>query len=125
MGRQFFSVALAWFFPGVGHILQNRTKTGIIIAITFVLMFAIGVANGGLDYPGTSTGKDSFLLYLLNIFARMGNGLGYLVFLFFGNTSPETAARTTFEYGGRLIEIAGLLNYLAVLNCLDIASGKK
>ncbi len=125
MERCVFSVALAWFFPGAGHIFEKRFKTGLVIAIVFFAMFTLGAMNGGLDYPGTGASRDGFLLYLLNVFARLGNGLGYLIFLAFGELHPEAAAKTTFEYGGRLIEIAGLMNYLAILNCLDVSLGRE
>jgi hypothetical protein len=125
MERCIFSVVLAWLFPGAGHVLEKRFKTGLVIAVVFLAMFTLGAVNGGLNYPGTGVSRDSFLLHLLNIFARLGNGLGYLVFLAFGELHPEAAAKTTFEYGGRLIEIAGLVNYLAVLNCLDISLGRR
>ncbi|GIU81143.1 MAG: hypothetical protein D6687_10310 [Acidobacteria bacterium] len=125
MEKTALSVALAWFCPGLGHILERRIKTGIVVAVTFALMFAIGAANGGLDYPGASISRDSFLLHFLNIFARLGSGLGYIIFLLFGNSSPEAASKITFEYGGRLVEIAGLMNYLMILNCFDISSRRK
>ncbi|MGE3466584.1 MAG: DUF6677 family protein, partial [Pyrinomonadaceae bacterium] len=39
--------------------------------------------------------------------------------------SPEVAARATFEYGGRFLEVAGLLNYLAMIDAVDVAVGRK
>ena len=39
--------------------------------------------------------------------------------------SKDVAARATFEYGGRFLEVAGLLNYLAVMDALDINFGRK
>ena len=35
------------------------------------------------------------------------------------------AALATFEYGGRFLEVAGLLNYLAVIDAVDISVGRK
>jgi hypothetical protein len=35
------------------------------------------------------------------------------------------AARATFEYGGRFLETAGLLNYLATIDAIDINLGRK
>jgi hypothetical protein len=66
------------------------------------------------------------LLYLLNIFAKLGNGLGSVIaFLVSVEPSPAAAAKATFEYGGRMVEIAGLLNYLAMLDASDIFLGRK
>jgi len=116
---------LSWFFPGAGHILQKRPVRGAVVAIVVWLMFAIAIASGGAHYPGFEF-KDGALLYLLNVFARFGNGLGALVsFIMAGTPSPQVAAAATFEYGGRFLEVAGLLNYLAAMDAVDIALGRK
>lgn len=116
---------LSWFFPGAGHILQKRPIRGAVIAVVIWLMFAIAIVSGGAHYPGFEF-KDGQLLYLLNVFARFGNGLGALVsFVMAGTPSPQVAALATFEYGGRFLEIAGLLNYLAAIDAVDIALGRK
>ncbi len=116
---------LSWFFPGAGHILQKRPIRGAIIAVVIWIMFAIAIVSGGAHYPGFDF-KDGALLYLLNVFARFGNGLGALVsFIMAGTPSPQVAALATFEYGGRFLEVAGLLNYLAIIDAVDIAVGRK
>ena len=116
---------LSWFFPGAGHIVQKRPLRGAIVAGVVWIMFAIAIISGGAHYPGFEF-KDGALLYLLNVFARFGNGLGALVsFVMAGTPSPQVAALATFEYGGRFLEIAGLLNYLAVLDAVDIHLGRK
>ena len=116
---------LSWFFPGAGHIVQKRPLRGAIVAVVVWLMFAIAIISGGAHYPGFEF-KDGALLYLLNVFARFGNGLGALVsFVMAGTPSPQVAALATFEYGGRFLEVAGLLNYLAAIDAVDIALGRK
>jgi hypothetical protein len=116
---------ISWFLPGAGHILQKRPIRGSLIAGVVWLMFAIAIASGGAHYPGFEF-KDGALLYLLNIFARFGNGLGAVVsFIMAGTPSPQIAALATFEYGGRFLEVAGLINYLAAMDAVDIAVGRK
>lgn len=116
---------LAWFFPGGGHLIQKRTTRGLVIAGVIWTMFIIAVLGGGAYYPGFEF-KDGALLYLLNIFARFGNGLGAIVsFVASSSPSPNVAALSTFEYSGRFLETAGLLNYLAVLDAIDINLGRK
>ena len=116
---------ISWFVPGAGHLLQGRYIRGGIIAVVVWIMFAIAVVSGGAHYPGFDF-KDGALLYLLNVFARFGNGLGAIVsFIMAGTPSPQEAALATFEYGGRFLEVAGLLNYLAVIDAADIALGRK
>jgi hypothetical protein len=125
MNNLFIVGAASWFLPGLGHLIQGRLKRGLIIGSVIWTMFIIAVLSGGAYYPGFDF-KDGSLLYLLNIFARFGNGLGILI-SFFLTTNPlsNVASWATFEYGGRFLEIAGLLNYLAVLDAIDIQSGRK
>jgi len=125
MNNPYIIGAISWFLPGVGHILQGRVKRGLIIGLVIWTMFVIAVLSGGAYYPGFDF-KDGALLYLLNIFARFGNGLGiFISFFLTANPLPNVASWATFEYGGRFLEIAGLLNYLAVLDAIDIQLGRK
>lgn len=125
MNNPFLIGIIAWFLPGAGHIFQGRLMRGGIILIVVWTMFVIAVLSGGAYYPGFEF-KDGALLYLLNIFARLGNGLGALIsFLLMNSPPPNVAAWATFEYGGRFLEIAGLLNFLAVLDAIDIQQGRK
>jgi TM2 domain-containing membrane protein YozV len=119
-------VALAgWLFPGAGHFMQKRVRRGLILSTAVWLMFIVGILSGGAYYPGFGY-EEGALLYLLNVFATFGNGLGDLIsFLVSVEPARDVAARATFEYGGRFLEVAGLLNYLAVLDALDINLGRK
>lgn len=116
---------LAWFFPGAGHLVQGRLKRGLLISAAIWTMFIIAILSGGAYYPGFDF-KDGSLLYMLNMFAKAGNGLGALVgFIASAEPKPNVAALATFEYGGRFLETAGLLNYLAVMDAVDIHLGRK
>ena len=116
---------LSWLCPGAGHLVQGKVTRGAIIAAVIWIMFVIAIVSGGAHYPGFEF-KDGPLLYLLNLFARLGNGLGALVsFIMAGTPSSQVAALATFEYGGRFLEVAGLLNYLAAIDAVDIALGRK
>ena len=116
---------ISWFLPGVGHLLQGRIKRGLIIGAVIWTMFIIAIISGGAYYPGFEF-KDGQLLYLLNIFGRLGNGLGAIIgFILLASPPPNVAAWATFEYGGRFLEIAGLLNFLAVMDAFDISIGRK
>jgi hypothetical protein len=125
MQNPFVVGILAWIFPGAGHLVQGRTTRALLIGGAIWVMFIVGVFSGGAYYPGFDF-KDGQLLYLLNVFAKLGNGLGWLVsFLMSVTPSPDTPALATFEYGGRMVEAAGLLNYLATIDALDIHFGRK
>lgn len=116
---------VAWLFPGAGHLMQGRYKRGLLIGGSIWVMFVIALLSGGAYYPGFDF-RDGQLLFLLNVFSKLGNGLGSLIsFLLSVSPAPNMAARATFEYGGRFLETAGLLNYLAIIDAVDIAVGRK
>ena len=125
MDNVFLIGLLSWFLPGFGHLIQGRRLRGAIIALTVWTLFIIAVVSGGAYYPGFDF-KDGALLYLLNVFSRCGNGLGALIsFYLLSSPPPNVAAWATFEYGGKFLEAAGLLNYLAVMDAADIYLGRK
>ena len=116
---------ISWFFPGAGHLIQGKYKRALIMGGAIWLMFIIALLSGGAYYPGFDF-RDGQLLYLLNVVAKLGNGLGALITYFVSmEPAPNMAALATFEYGGRFFETAGLLNYLAAMDALDINLGRK
>jgi hypothetical protein len=116
---------VSWFMPGAGHLIQGRLTRGIIIFVVVWTMFFIAIVSGGAYYPGFDF-RDGVLLYLLDVFGRLGNGVGALIsYIIASSPNPQVAARASFEYGGRFLEVAGLLNYLAAIDAADIAVGRK
>jgi hypothetical protein len=92
-------------------------------------MFLIGFGLGGHLF--TVSGGDQGLAALvpaLWMVGDLGSGILY-VFCWVMNLgfvdTPEAAARVTFEYGNTFLVVAGLLNYLAMLDAFDIAAGRK
>lgn len=125
MENPYVNSVISWFLPGVGHLLQGRIKRGLIIGATIWTMFLIAILSGGAYSPAFEF-KDGQLLYLLNIFARFGNGLGAIVsYILTASPPPNVASWATFEYGAKFLEVAGLLNYLAVIDSFDIGIGRK
>ena len=125
MDNTFVIGLISWIFPGAGHLIQKRWKRGIIILLVFWTMFITAILSGGAHYPGFGFYEGS-LLYLLNIFGRLGSGIGALIsYIISMNPPPNIAAWATFEYGGRFLEVAGLVNYLAVIDAVDIHLGRK
>lgn len=125
MRNPFIVGLIAWLCPGAGHLVQGRRERALLIGGAIWLMLIIGLLSGGAYYPGFDF-KDGQLLYLLNVFAKLGNGLGWLAsFIVSVEPSPNTPALATFEYGGRMVEAAGLLNYLAAIDATDILYGRK
>jgi hypothetical protein len=125
MQDSWLAAILGWFLPGVGHIKQGYYVRGAVIATVVWLFFIIGMMSGGVYFPGMTFDQGA-LLYLLHIFASMGNGLGYVINFFLAANPPaDAAAVATFEYGGKFIEAAGLINFLAALDIFDITVKRK
>ena len=89
-------------------------------------MFATGLALGGHLF--VVSGKEqglSALIQLLPMSANVGAGLLYMVCWLTNTGFAENAQRMTYEYGNTFLLVAGLLNYLAMLDAFDIAAGRK
>src|SRR5690606_205739 len=109
-----------WFVPGAGYFLQGKVVRAVVIGVVVWALFALAIVNGGAYYPGFSY-QDGQLLYLLNFVSRMGNGLGGFVSYFLAaQPDKHIAALATFESGGRCLVLAERLNYIAVIDCVDI-----
>lgn len=123
MDNNFLIGFAAWVFPGAGHAIKGQWVKAGLISATIWIMFVIAIFSGGAYYPGLKW-EEGQLLYLLNIFSRLGNVVGAMYSWTVSMTPPPNVAEwATFEYGGRLLEVAGLLNYLAVIDAVDTSEG--
>jgi hypothetical protein len=89
-------------------------------------MFFTGLWLGGHLFR-VSTGDQGFaaLLQLLPMTANAGAGLPYILCWLTNTGFAEQAQRITYEYGNTFLLVAGLLNYLAMLDAFDLAAGRK
>lgn len=122
--------ALGWFVPGAGHVAQGRWGRGLLIGGAVLAMFITGLVFGGHLFPIWETqsaagGGSSALLQVPPMIANLGSGLLYLVCWATGTGFVEHANYETFEYGNTFLLVAGLLNYLGMLDAFDIAVGRK
>lgn len=124
--RAWIFAVSAWAVPGLGHFLQKKWVRGLLLGGVVWGMFVAGILLGGhLFKMGGSDQGLSGLLQLLPMSANFGAGLLY-VFCWLTNTGfAEQAQRVTYEYGNTFLLVAGLLNYLAMLDAFDIAAGRK
>ena len=118
-----------WFFPGAGHLLQGHWGRALLLGGTIWMCFVGGLMMGGhlFKYSGAEQGLSA-LLQVPPMIANLGTGLLYLVCWAFGlgfSDDPQKAALATYEYGNTFLLIAGLLNYLAMLDAFDISVGRK
>ena len=108
---------------GLGHLLLRRWIRGGLLLASVLLMFALGLQmQGALTPPPASNEWLSFRT--LNAFANAGVGLPYVMArgLGWGEGVPTSQ---TADYGWLFLVVAGLLNYLIVLDAFDVARGRK
>jgi len=126
-GFAWLTGAVAWFIPGLGHVLQKRWWRAALMGGAVWICFFVGMGMGGHLFD-LSTENSSALLQVPPMIANLGTGALYLVswLLDYGfKDDPAQAARATYEYGNTFLLIAGLLNYLTMLDAFDIAAGRK
>lgn len=116
----------AWAVPGLGHLLQRRRARALLLGGAVWAMFLTGLALGGHLFKVTSSDQGlSVLLQLLPMTANAGAGLLYLACWLTNTGFTDHAQIVTYEYGNMFLLVAGLLNYLAMLDAFDIAAGRK
>lgn len=111
---------LAWAVPGAAHIWLGRRQKGLIFLVVLSLMFAIGLMLRGRIFPF----EFNEPLVALAAIADIGLGVPWMLARTFGLGAGEVTA-TTFEYGNTFLIVAGLLNFLVILDAYDIAMGRK
>ena len=119
----------AWLVPGLGHLLQGKWMRALLLGGAVWVCFVSGFLMGGhlFKYSGSEPGLTS-LLQVPPMVGDLGTGLLYLVCWVMGygfSNTAQQAALPTFEYGWTFLLVAGLLNYLAMLDAFDIAAGRK
>jgi hypothetical protein len=110
----------AWAIPGAGHFWLGRVQKGAVFLVALTTLFAIGLSLHGRLFPF----ELSEPLVALAAFANAGLGLPWIVGRALGlGTGVVTAV--TYEYGNTFLIVAGLLNFLVVLDAYDIGAGRK
>jgi hypothetical protein len=110
----------SWAIPGVGHLWLGRRSKGLIFLVALPLMFAIGLMLQGRLFPFTLSEP----LVGLAAIADLGAGLVYFIAHALG-FGLGTVRAVTYEYGNTFLIVAGLLNFLVILDAYDIALGRK
>lgn len=119
----------AWFIPGLGHLMLKRWIRAALMGGAVWLCFFLGMKMGGHMYDlSNDDPTSSTLLQVPPMIANLGSGALYIVCSMLGvgfADDPAQAARATYEYGNTFLLIAGLLNYLVMLDAFDVAAGRK
>jgi hypothetical protein len=115
------AMLLAFAVPGAGHFFLGRRARAAAFFAIVVFLFVAGVSiDGGLYVLGDTQGQA---LRQLASVASMGSGALDWIGKAAGGEGDIRAA--TYEYGRTFTLTAGLMNLLLVLDCFDIARGRK
>jgi hypothetical protein len=118
--RTLFAAILAWCVPGAGHLYLGRRRR----AAGFLVVIGIAVATGLLLSGNLYKVLPNQPLTLLGTVASMGTGVAYFLLRFVNGYEGDIVA-AGYEYGTAFLLTAGLMNWLLVLDCWDIAVGRK
>jgi len=119
-GRATAALILGWIIPGAGHILLGKWVRGVLLFISIVAMFAIGIGLQGKVYvPNTGD-----LLDMLGFVGDLGAG-GLYVMARLAGWGASTVQIAIADYGTKFIVVAGLLNVIAAIDAHSLANGRK
>ncbi len=111
--------ALTWLVPGSGYWLTGRKRSFQIVVLCLYVAFIMGIIQGGDLYPFSGEGN----IRSIGAFCQMGMGAPYLlVKLFIERGSP---LNPTYDYGSGYFLIAGMLNWLSVIDIFDVSVKRK
>jgi hypothetical protein len=111
---------VAWAVPGAAHLWLGRRQKGLVFLVVLPLMFAIGLWLDGRLFPFDTSQP----LVALAAVADVGLGVPFLLARLF-DLGAGRVVSLTFEYGNAFLIVAGLLNFLVMLDAFDIALGRK
>lgn len=119
--RSAVAVLLAYLVPGAGHFFLGHRRRAIAFFLIIAVLFAMGLWLDAMLYTFANSRRE--LIGILATMGSMGSGLFYLFGRMFGPLGDIKSL--TFEYGRMFTLTAGLMNLLLVLDCYDIAVGRK
>ena len=112
--------AIGWLIPGAGHMIQKRWIRGLLLFVSIVTMFLLGLAMQGHIYK--ANGGD--ILDMLGFVGDVGSGALYILTLA-NDWGQGAIALATADYGTKFMIVAGLLNFISIADAYHIAIGKK
>ena len=132
-------VLLGWMIPGAAHLMLKRPKRAITFFLCIVILFFWGLNLGARIWhyepqqpltffamvSQTGVGVPYFTARAIASYARNHSSSSVYPFASrfrFGEGNIESI---TFEYGNTFTWVAGLLNFLVILDAYDIAMKRK
>jgi TM2 domain-containing membrane protein YozV len=114
------ALLLGWLIPGAGHLLLGKWVRGLLLFVSVLGMFLIGLGLQGKIYA-PNTGD---ILDMLGFAGQLGMGLFYAIARVFSLGAP-TVVNAFGDYGTKFLIVAGLLNVMAAVDAHSLANGRK
>ncbi len=111
---------LGWLIPGAGHMLLGKWIRGLLLFISVLGMFLVGLGLQGKIYV-PNTGE---ILDMLGFVGQLGLGLIYVLARTFSWGAP-TVVTTLGDWGTKFIVVGGLLNLISAVDAHSLANGRK
>ncbi len=110
----------AWLVPGLGHLLLGRWGRALVFFVAVAGLVLTGYWLRGNVFPPHSAD----LFGALGFLSDASTGVLYYFSHFFEAAGPDVS-RAAGDYGTRFIAAAGVVNLLAVLDAVEIATGRR
>jgi len=111
---------VGWLVPGAGHLLLGKWIRGLLIFVSILGMYLIGLGLAGKIY----TPNSGDMLDILGFAGELGTGLLYLIARIFG-FGTTAVVNTLGDYGTKFLVVGGLLNVIAAIDAHSLANGRK
>jgi hypothetical protein len=118
------AVLAGWVLPGAGHLLLRRPGRGILIFVSVIVMFLIGLMMRGPMFQPMGGDLLTTIIYYGGFIAHVTSGAPYFLAVALGYNQPDVAGHV-HDYGSKFLVAAGLLNILAMVDAYEIAKGRK
>lgn len=118
------AVALGLVIPGGGHFLLKRSIRGVLILVSVVVMFLVGIMMRGAFFQPQGGDLLNIIIYCGGFLAHLCSGALYFIAVALGYNQPDIAGHV-HDYGSKFLVGAGLLNILAIVDAWEIATGQK
>jgi len=110
----------AWIVPGAGHLWMGRRQKGLVFLLALTSMFAIGLLLHGRIFPFEVSEPLVALAAVANVLAGGPWMIARML-----DVGGGTVTAATYESGNCFLIVAGLLNFLVILDAFDIGMGRK
>lgn len=109
-----------WLVPGLGHVLVRKPMRALLLFVSIVAMFGIGLAMHGKVYSPT-TGDPLDALG----FVGDAGAIGLWAVAKLSDLGASMLTNAFSDYGSKFIVVAGLLNVMAAVDAQSLANGRK